>query len=527
MRIPSYRLSLHVLLLGLFVLTIGCGNEQQTKEPGPQITNPVLPGDRPDPTVVQVGDTYWASATSNEWSPLFPIFKSTDLVNWELVTYVFPDGAPDWAEKNFWAPELSYDKEQEKMYAYYTARDKETGRLSVAVASAENPGGSYTDHGPLVSQELGSIDAYEARDKEGNLYMLWKEDGNSQGKPTPMWAQQISEDRTELLGEKTELFRNDAPWEGHLVEGISIFREGDYFYATYSAGSCCDVACDYKTGVARSKKLLGPWEKYDQNPVLTDNKDWKCLGHGSVVPKGDDFYFLYHAYSKDGSVFVGREAVLEKIQWTENNWPTFDNDALYSRSREAWDFSDDFQKELDPLWQWRVTQDIDYKTGESGLMVRASRVNQDLGTLLVQPTRSLNYEISATIGLRETGEDAKGGIALVGGADNSFGAPVAAIGISTDQNGVQVWRTVNRETEILGEAEIPNSRATVSLKMQVADGHVLNFKINDGENWDSLADSVDASPLVPWGMGFRFGMVAKGDSTVYVNIREFNLTNTD
>lgn len=43
-----------------------------------------MPGDRPDPTVViKIGNTYWASATSNEWSPLFPIFKSDDLLNWE------------------------------------------------------------------------------------------------------------------------------------------------------------------------------------------------------------------------------------------------------------------------------------------------------------------------------------------------------------------------------------------------------------------------------------------------------------
>ena len=37
--------------------------------------NPVLPGDRPDPTVIEINGEYWAAATSNEWSPLFPIFE--------------------------------------------------------------------------------------------------------------------------------------------------------------------------------------------------------------------------------------------------------------------------------------------------------------------------------------------------------------------------------------------------------------------------------------------------------------------
>lgn len=512
--------------LFLLVSVLGCGSHERETEPSPtvDITNPVLPGDRPDPTIIKVGDTYWASATSNEWSPLFPIFKSKDMVNWELVTYVFPEGAPDWAYKNFWAPELSYDEAQDKVYAYYTARDTDSDRLSVAVASAESPEGPYTDHGPLISQELGSIDAYEVRDKDGTLYMLWKEDGNSQGEPTPMWAQEITEDRTELVGEQYELFRNDAPWEGHLVEGVSIFQKDDYFYATYSAGACCDKQCNYKTGVARSKKLLGPWEKYDQNPVLKDNNDWKCPGHGSVVAKDNDFYFLYHAYSRDGSVYVGREAVLEKIEWTEDGWPTFGNDASYSREREAWDFTENFDSDLNPLWQWRVTQDIGYQSGDEGLMLQASTKNEQLGTLLVQPTWSPDYELTATVDLSETGQDAQGGIALIGGADNSFGAPVAGIGISVNQKTVQVWQAVNQETKILGEATLSDQQR-VPLRMRVSNGHLLTFETQNEDQWTSLADSVDASALVPWGMGFRFGMVAKGDKSQYVNFDQLELSN--
>jgi len=522
MKTTVLPLSILIVFLTLF----GCGESPQPKdsESLTQIANPVLPGDRPDPTIIKIGDTYWASATSNEWAPLFPIFKSQDLENWELVTYVFPEGAPDWAYKNFWAPELSYDENQDKVYAYYTARDSDSDRLSVAVASAESPEGPYTDHGPLVSQELGSIDAYEVRDNDGTLYMLWKEDGNSQGEPTPMWAQQITEDRTELIGEKHELFRNDVPWEGHLVEGISIFKKNDYFYATYSAGACCDKQCNYKTGIARAEKLLGPWEKYDQNPVLQDNEDWKCAGHGSVVAKDNDFYFLYHAYSRDGSVYVGREAVLEKIVWTDEGWPTFENNASYSRDRAAWDFTDNFEAELNPLWQWRVTQDIDYQTGDEGLMLQASTENEQLGTLLVQPTRSPSYELTATVDLSETGLNVEGGIVLIGGADNSFGAPVAGIGISANQEAVRVWRTVNQETEILGEAPISDQQK-VPLRMKVSKGHMLTFETQNEDQWTSITDSIDASSLVPWGMGFRFGMVAKGDSSEYVNIKDFSLTN--
>lgn len=520
-----------VLIAFLFIVTFSCnppqGTDQEAGEESSsnELVNPVLPGDRPDPTVIKIGDTYWASATSNEWSPLFPILKSDDLLNWELVSYVFPEGAPDWAVNNFWAPELAYDEEQGKVYAYYTARDKQSKRLSVAVASADSPEGPYTDHGPLVAQEFGSIDAYEVRDTDGKLYVIWKEDGNSKGQPTPMWAQEINEERTALQGEMHELFRNDQEWEGHLVEGISVFRKNDYFYATYSAGACCETTCNYKAGVARAKNLLGPWEKYDQNPVLTDNDDWKCPGHGTVVEKDGEHYLLYHAYSREGSVYVGREGVLEKIIWTEDGWPTFQNDISYNRQKATINFEDRFEGELAPVWQWRVTQDIDYTTGESGLLLGASRENNDLGSLLVQPSKSPDYELSARMNLNQTGANAAGGVALVGAAHNGFGAPIAAMGISVGQGTVKVWQTIEGKTEILGEQTLSGAAETVRVKMEVKDGHKLTFSWSHNDAWQPLVEDTDASHLVPWGMGFRLGLIAKGDPGQSVNFQQVNLVN--
>jgi xylan 1,4-beta-xylosidase len=44
------------------------------------LTNPVIPGDHPDPTIVRVGNVFYASATSASWATIFPLFRSTDLV---------------------------------------------------------------------------------------------------------------------------------------------------------------------------------------------------------------------------------------------------------------------------------------------------------------------------------------------------------------------------------------------------------------------------------------------------------------
>ena len=40
--------------------------------------NPVIAGDFPDPTVIRVGDTYFAAGTSSEWAPPYRLYESKD-----------------------------------------------------------------------------------------------------------------------------------------------------------------------------------------------------------------------------------------------------------------------------------------------------------------------------------------------------------------------------------------------------------------------------------------------------------------
>src|SRR5215203_5818149 len=108
----------------------------------------VLRGDYPDPSVVKIGQRYWATATTSNWAPAYPLLESKDLVNWKPKGHVFLQ-LPDWADYYFWAPEISYDNG--KVYVYYSAHKKD-GNLCVAVASADRPEGPYKDHGPLVCE---------------------------------------------------------------------------------------------------------------------------------------------------------------------------------------------------------------------------------------------------------------------------------------------------------------------------------------------------------------------------------------
>src|SRR5688500_2587973 len=146
----------------------------------------VLPGDYPDPSAVKIGDSWWATATSSNWAPAFPLLQSKDLVRWEQKGYVFSQ-LPAWADYYFWAPEISY--ENGKVYVYYAAH-KKGGNLCVGVASADRPEGPYRDHGALMCEPAGSIDAFPMRDENGKLFLIWKEDGNSIRQPTPISSEE-------------------------------------------------------------------------------------------------------------------------------------------------------------------------------------------------------------------------------------------------------------------------------------------------------------------------------------------------
>jgi len=333
-----------------------------------QFQNPVRAGDYPDPAVIRVGQDYWATATSSEWAPHFPLLHSRDLVNWEVKGYVFAT-PPAWAKANFWAPEIAEHKG--KFFIYYTARETASNRLAVAVATADRPEGPYTDHGPLIAQEAGSIDAVPFIDANGVRWLLWKEDGNSKKLPTPIWIQRLREDGLAFVGEKKEILRNDAPWEGAIAEGPFVLRRGDYYCLFYSGNACCGRGCDYKLGVARAKDMLGPWEKAPTNPLLAGNEAWRCPGHGSIVADDDGRYWLlYHAYAQKGFVATGRQMLLDEVVFGADGWPSINGGkgattraaapALARNQKDVTHFREDFGADvrngLPPGWQWPIAR---------------------------------------------------------------------------------------------------------------------------------------------------------------------------
>jgi xylan 1,4-beta-xylosidase len=494
--------------LALLTIVAAAVSHAATVPPGTQApthSNPVIPGDHPDPSLVRTGDEYWATATTSQWAPIFPLLRSRDLVNWTLEGAVFQE-PPGWSGGSYWAPEIA--EHAGTFFVYYTARRK-NGPLCVAVATAPKPLGPWTDRGPLVCQDVGSIDAVAVTGHDGRRYLIWKEDGNSRKLPTPLWAQQLTDDGAALTGRRTEILRNEAAWEGHLIEGPFVVDRDGWFYLFYSAGACCGRKCDYRLGVARAREIRGPWERNPANPILQANEHWKCPGHGSLVttPEGRTF-LLYHAYHPKDFEYSGRQGLLDEVIW-QNGWPTINGgrgpSAQQGGAARTAPVADGFESaRLDPRWQWPWdrTPKRSLRDGTLRMFSSGRDPSDPADTIVGQPAMTGDY--TATVWLeRPSRPDAFAGLSVYGNAAN-------AIGLSLSGERVILWRREKGAQQILASVPAPETNL-VALRVTASGGSRFAFAIaGQRRAWQSVSPAASAGHLPPWDLAVRIALAVGG-----------------
>ncbi|WP_082125930.1 family 43 glycosylhydrolase [Silvibacterium bohemicum] len=483
--------------------------------------NPILPGDHPDPSIIRANGFYWASNTSAEWAPVFPIFRSSDLRNWQTTGSVFR-ARPDWAVRNFWAPELVNDRGHFRVY--YAARKKD-GPLCVAVATASAPQGPYEDHGPLVCQPDGAIDPAFVRDESGKPFLIWKEDANSIHQPTKIWIQPTSEDGLHLLGSPTAILTNDAAWEGEVVEGPYILRHGDYFYLFYAGGACCGERCSYGEGVARARNLHGPWQKDPSNPIIATNAEWKCPGHGTLVrtASGSD-YLMHHAYPQENSIFIGRESVVERVAWNAKGWPEINGGkGVPGISRETHRITliDDFKgPTLSPTWQWPIADGPGIRIADHSLRLAPLNTSDGdpLGAIVAQTLPSPSFRV--TVEVSPGSSEALASIAVLGSARD-------AVGIGIQHGALVQWRRDHGRWVKLAVSPLPNqANVFLGIAMQ-GERHLNTVWSQDGKRWQSLGKILKVDSLPPWDTGLRVGLACGGNGGGFATFQHFSLRTPD
>jgi beta-xylosidase len=111
--------------------------------------------------------------------------------------------------------------------------------------------------------------------------------------------------------------------EGFAQEGPKILKRGPYYYMVLAEGGTAGPPTSHMVIAARSKTIEGPWENSPFNPVIrtwSPDERWWSKGHATLVEAPDGTWFaVYHAY-ENGFYNLGRQALLEPIEWTADGW---------------------------------------------------------------------------------------------------------------------------------------------------------------------------------------------------------------
>ena len=504
-------------LLFLFSVYCGCNiTAQQT------FKNPVIHGDVADPTIIRINQTYYAAGTSSEWAPFYPLFQSSDLVNWNQIGHLFQQ-QPEWTLSSFWAPELFYHNN--KVYVYYTARRKSDNISYIGVATADSPSGPYTDHGVIVEYGTEAIDAFILEDN-GELYISWKAYGLDD-RPIELLGCKLSDDGLHLDGEIFTLLKDD---ERRGMEGQHWLKLGDYYYIVYSVNGCCGPQSDYAVSVARSRNLKGPYEKYEGNPILHgDGKTIQSCGHGTITTTPDQrMFYLCHAYLTGDDFYMGRQPILQEIVLGDDLWLHFKEgeDAKLQHptpfpltaQQPVFDFLDDFSdNELKVEWSWNYSYSTPTIKTEKGRLSLNGELKPDCigGTALCLRPAASQYSLETAV---TNWNRAWKGITMYGDDKNFI-----TLGIQDKTLQLKMTKS-GKNIELSEPISLPDAQTAIYLKMEVKGGHPEAFYYSlDGEKWNQFQESKEQQgSLVQWDRVARPGLFQQGDEAAefeYATIR--------
>ena len=292
-----------------------------------QPTNPILSGFHADPSIIRVDSDYYLATSTFEWFPGVQIFHSTDLVHWKLIARPLDGldkldlkGVPD--SCGVWAPCLSYDRGTYYLvYSNVRSFDgmyKDTPNFLV---TAKNIQGPWSD--PIFLDASG-FDGSLFHEDTGKKYYLSMLVDHRRGKFFGGIVLQEYHPKKKCLVGKKQLIYEGSPLG--ITEGPHIYQKDGYYYLLTAEGG---TEYGHAVSVARSQKLLGPYETHPNNPLLTaahhPNHPLQKTGHGDLVwTQNAQCYVVFltgRPLTPLGRCTLGRETAIEKVIWKEDGWP--------------------------------------------------------------------------------------------------------------------------------------------------------------------------------------------------------------
>lgn len=262
-----------------------------------------------DPTIfVDKGNYYLYGTGDRSAGQGFVVYISRDLKNWKLSGanngFALKKGEA-FGERGFWAPQVF--KHAGKYYMAYTANE------NIAIAQSDHPTGPFTQQEKISLQApVKQIDPFVFIDEDGKkyLYHVRLDKGNR------IFVAEMTNDFSAIKPETLrECINAEQPWENTtgawpVAEGPSVTRRKGVYYLFYSANDFRNI--NYAVGYATSNSPLGPWKKYEGNPILHKEMIGENgTGHGDFFISKKQIFYVFHTHNSLARVGPRRTALIK------------------------------------------------------------------------------------------------------------------------------------------------------------------------------------------------------------------------
>lgn len=312
------------------------------------ITNPILRGFNPDPSIIRVGEDYYIATSTFEWFPGVQIHHSRDLKHWRLLTRPLDrvsqlDLRGAGASQGVWAPCLTYDKGTYYLvYTVVTAFYCNMYDTHNYIVTAPDIMGPWSE--PAELPGFG-FDPSLFHDDDGRKYMVCMVTDHRRPKKYQgrLIVQEYDHENRCMVGDFHEVYQA----EDIFLEGPHIFKRDGWYYLF-----CADTGTGEGHGqtMLRSRHVFGPYEMdrpdfgnrtqpHEAYSILTSrpapDHPIQKAGHADLVETQHGQWYMVHLCGRplnrcnpaDAPQFagcrrylLGRETALQRVYWTEDGW---------------------------------------------------------------------------------------------------------------------------------------------------------------------------------------------------------------
>ncbi len=268
--------------------------------------------------------------TSTETGTSYRLYESEDLRNWYRITDIFySSGSDGWVRGSLWQPEIVVG-EDGKFYLYYCGIN-DNSSLRIGVAAADKLTGPYVDcfDAPLFDLGYANIDPHLFQDEDGKMYLYYSRDC-SENVVDGHHVSQIyvveMEDYTHVKegAEHIQLITPEQPWEllnnadYQWNEGPDMLKHDGKYYLFYSGGFYGDRS--YSMGYAVSDSPMGPFVKYEGNPIISSTENASGPGNNSFFHTldGKELFNAYHTHTIAAMAGGNRKLTIDRCGWRED-----------------------------------------------------------------------------------------------------------------------------------------------------------------------------------------------------------------